>query len=84
MYEKLDDNKLAIINKAKEITWEKYDTDGNYFKIDDYIYIIENLLIEIDHLNNELWNIKQDIANNYKRIPIEEQIGYNEKEYYEE
>ena len=73
---RLDDNNLRIIRKASEITCTNYEIDNqDYIEIENLLDAIECLEYEVDRLNEKYEDLKQDIEDNYKRIPISEQVG---------
>ena len=58
------------------------DYDGQLVKREEYYYVnedavismLEDLYYEIDHYKEQYEDLKQDMQDNYKHIPIEEQI----------
>lgn len=71
----LIDEKLSkdIYNK----TLNKYGVqigDKFYLEPDDVLSIIEDLLLEINNLEKKYEDLERDMQDNYKHIPIEEQI----------
>ena len=61
----------------------------NYFhwikQIENYIESLENQIEELNvdkkHLEEELKNIKQDLEDNYRPIPIAEQVGISDRDF---
>ena len=61
----------------------------NYFhwikQIENYIESLENQIEELNddkkHLEEELKNIKQDLEDNYRPIPIDEQVGISDRDF---
>lgn len=45
---------------------------------------IDELNSEIDRLQEEFDDFKKDVEDNYKPLSYAEQIGYNERDFYEE
>ena len=43
--------------------------------------MIENLIAKIDNLEEQIEDREKDIAENYRRIPINEQVGITDKEF---
>ena len=71
----LIDKKLSEEIQSK--TLNKYGVQlGNnfYLEPDDVLHIIEDLLIEINNLEKKHEDLERDMQDNYKHIPIEEQI----------
>lgn len=71
----LIDKKLSEEIQSK--TLNKYGIqlgDTFYLEPDDALRIIEDLLIEINHLEKKYEDLERDMQDNYKHISIEEQI----------
>lgn len=78
---KVDETNFETFEKVRKITLTDYEIKWfNAEEIDGYIdpdgmlAMIEDLLCEIDRLKEETEEREQDIADNYKRINIEEMI----------
>ena len=66
-----------LTNKIKSKTLNEYGIkieDKVYLEQNDVISIIEDLLIEIGNLEEKYEDLERDMQDNYKHIPIEEQI----------
>lgn len=65
-----------IYLKTSELnTWiSKYFPNKDLITIEDLIGCIEDLDGEIEHLKEEKENIIQDRDDNYRRIPVKEQV----------
>ena len=74
MYQKLEDRYISLIKKVSEYTLTNYSLEGEFFNIEDWKEIVEDLLIEIINKDKEINNLKKDMEENYKKIPISEQI----------
>jgi len=71
----LIDEKLSEDIQSK--TLNKYGVqlgDKFYLEPDDVLSIIEDLLLEINNLEEKYEDLERDMQDNYKHIPIEEQI----------
>lgn len=64
-----------------EIRWFDRSNKEGYIRAEDLISIIEDLICEVGYLKEEIEDIKQDIQDNYKPIPVAEQIGVGEKDF---
>ena len=58
----------------------------NYFKkdlvsVDDLLGAIEDLKLEVERLNEQIEKRAQEIADNYRRIPVAEQVGISERDF---
>ena len=57
-----------------EIIWKDAENIEGVIDIDGLYAMIEDLICEVDRLNEEAKDREQDIADNYKRISMEEMI----------
>lgn len=72
MYYKLSDDEKEIIKKVQKRTITEYDIQNDFINVEHIMYIVEDLLNEIDRLEEELEEEIQDKNDNYKRISYEE------------
>ena len=66
-----------LANKIKSRTLNEYGIkidDKVYLEQNDVLSIIEDLLVEIGNLEEKYEDLERDMQDNYKHIPIEEQI----------
>ena len=80
----------ALTKKEYEVQYSN-NAESEYVKIyDDYVYveIIRDLLDiaqdqkrKIEHLKEELDDLREDVETNFKRIPIGEQVGITDKDF---
>jgi len=85
---RVDENNFDILKRASDITLTDYDIkwfdaeniDG-YIDGDNVISMIEDLIYEISCLNEKIEDMKRDIEDNYRRIPMSEQLGINDKDF---
>ena len=66
-----------LANKIKSKTLNEYGIkidDKVYLEQNDVLSIIEDLLVEIDNLEEKYEDLERDMQDNYKHIPVEEQI----------
>ena len=66
-----------LANKIKSKTLNEYGIkieDKVYLEQNDVLSIIEDLLVEIDNLEEKYEDLERDMQDNYRHIPIEEQI----------
>lgn len=66
-----------LANKIKSKTLNEYGIkieDKVYLEQNDVLSIIEDLLVEIGNLEERYEDLERDMQDNYKHIPIEEQI----------
>ena len=66
-----------LANKIKSKTLNEYGIkidDKVYLEQNDILSIIEDLLLEIGNLEEKYEDLERDMQDNYKHIPVEEQI----------
>ena len=66
-----------LANKIKSKTLNEYGIkidDKVYLEQNDVLSIIEDLLVEIGNFEEKYEDLERDMQDNYKHIPIEEQI----------
>ena len=71
--------------KIQEITITDYEVLDFVTKVlikEDFIEpLIENLLIAYDSLKEEFEDYKRNVADNYRQIPVAEQIGISDEDF---
>ena len=66
-----------FLKEIKSKTLNEYGVklaDKYYLDQNDILSIIEDLLLEIGHLEEKYEDLARDMQDNYRHIPIEEQI----------
>lgn len=71
-YYKLSNEEMEIVKKVQKRTITEYDIQNDFVAIQDIMYMVEDLLNEVDRLEEELEEEIQDRKDNYKRISYEE------------
>lgn len=85
---RVDESNYETLEKASKITVTDYDIkwfdaeniDG-YIDNDSIISMIEDLICEVGRLEERIDDLEQDIEDNYKPIPIAEQLGISDKDF---
>lgn len=72
MYYKLSDDEKEIIKKVQKRTITEYDIQNDFINVEHIMYMVEDLLNEIDRLEEELEEEIQDKNDNYRRLSYEE------------
>lgn len=72
MYLEFDE---ILKNKIEEITGVDYDFKGNFLPIESINAMLNDLICEIYSLEKKYNDFKQEVEDNYKKIPIKEQYG---------
>lgn len=76
MYYKLSDDEKEIIKKVQKRTITEYDIQNDFINVEHIMYMVEDLLNEIDRLEEELEEEIQDKNDNYRRLSYAE-MGWN-------
>lgn len=72
MYYKLSDDEKKIIKKVQERTITEYDIQNDFINVEHIMYMVEDLLNEIDRLEEEKEEIIQERNDNYRPLSYEE------------
>lgn len=48
---------------------------------DDLIDMLDGMVQEYEHLEEELEDLKQNIEDNYRPIPVSEQVGISDRDF---
>ena len=72
MYYKLSDDEKEIIKKVQERTITEYDIQNDFINVEHIMYMVEDLLNEIDRLEEEKEEIIQERNDNYRPLSYEE------------
>ncbi len=75
MYYKLDDIDKETIKKAEDIISEDYDIEDNFIKAEYLVEIIEDLIAQIEHLEEKIADMKQEVEDNYRPLTPRELYG---------
>lgn len=52
--------------------------------VEEILTELEELIDDLEYLKEEFDDYKRDVEENYQMIPYAEQIGYNERDFFEE
>lgn len=72
MYYKLSDDEKEIIKKIQKRTITEYDIQNDFINVEHIMYMVEDLLNEINRLEEELEEEIQDKNDNYRRLSYSE------------
>ena len=76
MYYKLSDDEKEIVKKVQKRTITEYDIQNDFINVEHIMYMVEDLLNEIDRLEEEKEEIIQERDDNYRRLSYSE-MGWN-------
>lgn len=72
VYYKLSDDEKEIIKRVQQKTITEYDIQSEFIEVQNIMYIVEDLLNEVERLEEEKEEIIQDRDDNYKPLSYEE------------
>ena len=72
IYYKLSDDDKEIIKKVQKRTITEYDIQNDFINVQHIMYMVEDLLNEINRLEEELEEEIQDKNDNYRRLSYSE------------
>lgn len=72
MYYKLSDDEKEIIKKVQKRTITEYDIQNDFINVEHIMYMVEDLLNEVDRLEEEKEEIIQERDDNYRPLSYEE------------
>lgn len=78
MYIKINQD---LYKKIQKITITDYEAEGDFIPSDSIEPMLEDLLIEIDRLEEKIEDMKRDIEDNYRPIPVAEQYGISDRDF---
>lgn len=67
-----EDTAIKILNKCVELSE----------KVEELETLVENQRIDIEHLERTIEDLEQDRDENYRHIPVSEQVGISDKDFY--
>ena len=59
----------------------KYFPKQDLISIDDLISCIEDLDSDVEHLKEKYEDLEQDLEDNYRPIPVSEQVGISDRDF---
>ena len=74
--------KEIYIDIRAENHWlKKRFSDKDFISLEELLGDYEELVYDKQHLEEEIEDIKQDIQDNYKKIPYGEQVGISDRDF---
>lgn len=78
----LTDYDLKILRNIEEKTHTDFKiTKDNTINAQNLLSVIDELYCALNHLSKEIKDIEQDRDDNYKPIPVSEQVGISDKDF---
>lgn len=75
MYYRLDNKEFELLKRAEKLTITDYEIVGDLIPVESFISAIEDLMIEIDRLEEEVEDLKEDMEQNYRPLSNRELYG---------
>lgn len=74
-YYKLNEDEKKVLKKIENITFTNYEIEAeNFIKVDNIMVALRDIVCHYMNKEEELEDMIQDMADNYKRISPEEQV----------
>lgn len=80
-YCKLPKEEIETLKKVEKITYTDYEIDGQYVPIEKFMFMIEDLLIELDKAEEKYNDLEEQLRENYRPISVAEQYGISERDF---
>lgn len=84
----VDESNFDILDRASKITrtdysirWFDAENINGYIETEAMLSIIDDLIYEIDILQEKIEDMEQDIKDNYRPIPVAEQVGVSDRDF---
>ena len=85
---KIDESNFSTIKTVSDKTGTEYDIkwydaeniDG-YVETETILCMFEDLIYEIDKLEERLDDLIEDIRDNYKKVPVSEQVDISDRDF---
>lgn len=81
MYIEVSDKEVERFKEISDITVTDYEFKGNFVPVVSLLTMIDDLLIELHEKEEQIEDLEQNIKDNYKKIPVSEQIGISDKDF---
>lgn len=81
MYYKLNEKEKEIMEKAGDWTFEDYEIEGDFIKVDKLMGCIEELLNELNLQLQAYDDLQRDMEDNYRPINKAEQYDIHDSDF---
>ena len=82
MYYLLDENEIEKLNEISDITGTDYEITGKFVPVDSMMAALEDLLVQYHKKEEELEDLNENVQDNYRPIPVREQVGVSDRDFY--
>lgn len=86
---KVNEDNYEILNKTSKLTKVDYDIKWvdaenieGFVDSETLYYMIEDLLVEIEHWKEKYEDLEEDLRENYRAIPYNEQVCVSDRDFY--
>ena len=76
MYYELNDSELKRIDEISTITGVNYELKGNCIPVENLLVAAEDMLMEYEVLAEKLYDLRQEISENYELKQVNPYIEY--------
>jgi hypothetical protein len=70
-----------VLEKIEEITNTNYNAEDVYLTTENLVMIIDDLLVELGKMQDKLNDLENDLNDNYRPIPVAEQVAISDKDF---
>ena len=75
---------VFIDMREQGLVLSKHFKNKDLVSVEDILAELEDTLDKLDYLQEEFDDYKEYVKDNYREIPYSEQVGYNERNFFEE
>ena len=75
-------NKILVDIREENNTIKKHFNNKDVVSVEELLDIIDNLSYELDRLDEEYKDFKQSVKENYRQIPVSEQVQVYDKDFH--
>ena len=74
---------IYVDMREQGFTLSRHFKNKDLVSVEDILTELEEVIDELENLQDEFEDYKRDVEDNYRPLTQAEQIGYNEKDFYE-
>ncbi len=78
MYLKIDED---LYKRITDITCTNYEKTGDFIPANSIVPMLKDLLVEIDHQKEKYEDLERNLEDNYRPIPVSEQVGISDRDF---
>lgn len=75
---------IYVDMREQGYTLSRHFKNKDLVSVEDILTELEDVIDELENLQDEFEDYKRDVEDNFRPLTQAEQIGYNERDFYEE